>query len=56
MGPVVYEKRWNKGGHFATYEQPQSIAKNLEKMFGKDGCCAGIVPGKSGYANRRAKL
>lgn len=50
MGPVVYEKWWDKGGHFAAYEQPQSIAKDLENMFGKEGACAGIVPRKSGYA------
>jgi hypothetical protein len=49
MGPVVYENHHRNGGHFAAWEQPEAIAHDLEKMFGKDGPCFDIVKGKTGY-------
>ncbi|KAF2739933.1 alpha/beta-hydrolase [Polyplosphaeria fusca] len=48
-GPVVYESEYDKGGHFAAWERPDAIVKDLGKMFGKGGPCYGIVEGKSGY-------
>ncbi|KAF2120613.1 Alpha/Beta hydrolase protein [Lophiotrema nucula] len=49
MGPVVYQSEHEKGGHFAAWERPDVISEDLQKMFGKDGPCYGIVKGKSGY-------
>ncbi|KAF2199229.1 alpha/beta-hydrolase [Delitschia confertaspora ATCC 74209] len=49
LGPVVYESENEKGGHFAAWERPDIIAKDLKRMFGKRGPCYGIVEGKNGY-------
>ncbi|KAI4625121.1 uncharacterized protein J4E87_004967 [Alternaria ethzedia] len=49
LGPLVHESVHDKGGHFAAHERPDVIVADLQKMFGKDGPCYGIVPGKSGY-------
>jgi len=48
-GPVVYGSDNDKGGHFAAWERPDVIAADLQNMFGKNGGCYGIVPGKSGF-------
>jgi len=37
MGPVVYESDNESGGHFAAWERPEAIARDLRKMFGKGG-------------------
>ena len=49
LGPLVRESVHDKGGHFAAHERPDVIVADLQKMFGKDGPCYSIVPGKSGY-------
>ncbi|KAG0650258.1 Epoxide Hydratase [Hyphodiscus hymeniophilus] len=49
LGPVVYSKSFDKGGHFAGWERPEDIVEGLQEMFGKDGGAAGVVDGKSGY-------
>ena len=57
MGPVVFESVNESGGHFAAYEKPEAIAKDLQAMFGKGGGAAGVVEGRKGYAKpRNAKL
>ncbi|KAL8868243.1 MAG: hypothetical protein Q9174_005117 [Haloplaca sp. 1 TL-2023] len=50
LGPVAYKKAHEKGGHFAAYEQPEAIAGDLKKMFGKGGGAFGVVPGKDGMS------
>ena len=40
----------DKGGHFAAFEQPEALAGDLRKMYGRGGGAFGVVPGKSGYA------
>lgn len=35
LGPVVFEKRHEEGGHFAAYEVPELLAADLKTMFGK---------------------
>lgn len=37
LGPVVFEKRHEDGGHFAAYERPDKLADDLRVMFGKGG-------------------
>lgn len=49
LGPVVYESDQDSGGHFATWEKPEAIAKDLNSMFRKGGPVYGIVPGLDGY-------
>lgn len=57
MGPVVYESENESGGHFAAWEKPEAIARDLHKMFGKGGGAYGVVKGKVGYLSPRdAKL
>lgn len=48
LGPVVFEREYEKGGHFAAWERPQDIADGLCEMFGKNGGAANVVHGKSG--------
>ncbi|KAH9925905.1 epoxide hydrolase [Epithele typhae] len=50
LGKVVFESRQPKGGHFAAFEQPDALAGDLRKMFGKGGPAFGVVPGHSGYS------
>jgi hypothetical protein len=49
MGPIVYESSHKKGGHFAAWECPEVIARDLNAMFGKGGPVFGVVKGKNGY-------
>ena len=49
LGPVVFESEYDKGGHFAAYERPDAIIKDLRAMFGKGGGAYGVVCGKTGY-------
>ena len=57
MGPVVYESENESGGHFAAWEKPDAIARDLHGMFGKKGGAYGVVKGKAGYLSPRdAKL
>ncbi|KAI0259793.1 alpha/beta-hydrolase [Gloeopeniophorella convolvens] len=46
---VAFESEHQVGGHFPAYEQPEALASDLRKMFGKNGPVAGVVPGRSGY-------
>jgi pimeloyl-ACP methyl ester carboxylesterase len=48
MGPVVFEKVYEKGGHFAAWERPEDLAAGLQEMFGEGGGAKGVVEGKSG--------
>lgn len=43
LGPVVYESRKARGGHFAAWEIPEEIVKDLRSMFGKQGKCYRIT-------------
>ena len=49
LGPVVYESEYENGGHFAAWERPDAIVKDLRTMFGKDGGAYAVVKGKTGY-------
>lgn len=37
LGPVVFLKRHEDGGHFAAYERPDQLVQDLRVMFGKGG-------------------
>jgi hypothetical protein len=49
MGKVVFEKTYDKGGHFAGWERPGDLADGLCEMFGKGGGAYGVVGGRDGY-------
>jgi hypothetical protein len=49
MGPIVFQKVYEKGGHFAGWERPIDLAEGLCEMFGKAGGAYGVVKGKDGY-------
>ncbi|KAF8957259.1 Alpha/Beta hydrolase protein [Flammula alnicola] len=46
---LVFEAEHDSGGHFAAYEQPLELVKDLRRMFGKKGPVFGVVTGKTGY-------
>lgn len=54
LGPVVYESEHDSGGHFAAWEKPEAIAKDLNNMFRRGGPVYGIVPGRNGYQKKAA--
>ncbi|KAJ4005922.1 hypothetical protein NW752_001167 [Fusarium irregulare] len=37
LSPIVYQAEHDKGGHFAAWEQPGAIVKDLRLMFGTSG-------------------
>jgi hypothetical protein len=49
MGPLVLASEYDYGGHFAAWERPDAIVKDLREMFGKGGGAFGCVEGKDGY-------
>lgn len=46
MGEVVLERVNERGGHFAAWECPESIAGDLKVMFGRGGGAEGVVEGR----------
>ena len=53
MGPIVFENEEEKGGHFAAWERPDCIVRDLRVMFGKGGGAYGVVKGSEGYVKPR---
>ena len=49
FGDIVYESDAESGGHFAAWEAPESVAKDLRNMFGRGGGAFGVVKARSGY-------
>jgi len=49
LGKVVFVGNSDKGGHFAAWENPQAVAGDLSKMFGRGGPAFEVIEGKSGY-------
>ena len=37
LGPVVFEKRHEEGGHFAAYEKPELLVDDIRKMIRNGG-------------------
>ena len=50
LGNLVYESEHDRGAHFGAYEQPEALANDVKKMFGKGGPAFGVVEGRNGYA------
>ncbi|OAG38760.1 hypothetical protein AYO21_06955 [Fonsecaea monophora] len=49
VGEVVFEKEHDKGGHFAAWERPEDIVRDVREMFGRGGGAYGVVEGRDGY-------
>ena len=49
MGPIVLFSEYDSGGHFAAWERPNAIIKDLKTMCGKGGGVYGCVRGRKGY-------
>ncbi|KAI3318402.1 alpha/beta-hydrolase [Xylariaceae sp. AK1471] len=47
MGNVVFERDHERGGHFAAWEVPELIVKDLRDMFGPNGGAKGAVKTKA---------
>lgn len=43
LGPVVFEVRHDRGGHFAAHETPELLVKDLRQMFGERGGAHDII-------------
>ncbi|KAF3768088.1 alpha/beta-hydrolase [Cryphonectria parasitica EP155] len=43
LGPVVFEKRHEDGGHFAAFERPEKLVEDLRTMFGQGGGASSVV-------------
>jgi hypothetical protein len=56
MGDVVFESENDSGGHFYATERPELLARDLKTMFGKGGGACGVVKGRNGYDDTKAKL
>ena len=37
LGPIVYESKYDRGGHFAAWERPDAIINDLRTMFARKG-------------------
>ena len=48
MGEIVFEKMHERGGHFAAWEWPESVAGDLKEMFGRGGGAEGVVRWRDG--------
>ncbi|CAN8103242.1 unnamed protein product [Discula destructiva] len=51
LGPVVFEKRHEDGGHFAAYERPEKLVDDLRMMFGKKGGAGSVSKKLNGQAH-----
>ena len=43
LGPVVFERVHEEGGHFAAYEKPELLVGDVRAMFGKGGGAEGVA-------------
>ncbi|KAI0186960.1 microsomal epoxide hydrolase [Xylaria flabelliformis] len=50
LGEIVFERDHKDGGHFASWERPDEIVKDLRDMFGKGGGAYSCVKGGAGYS------
>lgn len=51
LGPIVFEREHDRGGHFAAFEVPDLLVEDVRAMFGKDGGAYGVVDGLDGYTS-----
>ncbi|KAI5195623.1 hypothetical protein AUEXF2481DRAFT_345660 [Aureobasidium subglaciale EXF-2481] len=49
LGPVVFESENERGGHFAAWEKPELMARDLKKMYARDAEAAEGLGEANGY-------
>ena len=49
IGDVVRENEFDCGGHFAAWEVPELLARDLQGFLGKGGPAYAVVTGRDGY-------
>jgi hypothetical protein len=49
LGPLVLASEYDQGGHFAAWERPDAIVKDLKEMFGRQGGAYAVVHGRTGF-------
>jgi hypothetical protein len=49
LGPLVLATEYDHGGHFAAWERPDAIVKDLREMFGKEGGAFACVKACVGF-------
>lgn len=49
MGNLQFYEYHERGGHYASHEQPDALVADVRKMFGKGGVAYGVVAGREGY-------
>jgi hypothetical protein len=49
LGPLVLASEYDRGGHFAAWERPDAIVKDLREMFGREGGAYAVVHGRTGF-------
>lgn len=49
IGNIVRETEFEKGGHFAAWEEPEVLVNDLRAFMGRSGEAYGVVPGKDGF-------
>jgi len=49
LGPIAFQAEHDKGGHFAAWECPHELVKDLRDMFAKGSPIHGCVAGQSGF-------
>ncbi|KAJ5774829.1 Alpha/Beta hydrolase protein [Penicillium paradoxum] len=49
LGPTVFDRQNDRGGHFFAWEVPESLIKDVRDMFRTGGGAHGVVPGHNGY-------
>jgi pimeloyl-ACP methyl ester carboxylesterase len=56
LGKVVFERWSERGGHFAAWEVPDELIKDLRTMFGKGGGAYGVVEERDGYGEGKKDI
>jgi pimeloyl-ACP methyl ester carboxylesterase len=49
LGKVVLERTYERGGHFAAWECPEEVVRDLREMCGRGGGAEGVVEGRCGF-------
>ena len=52
LGDVVMQRRNERGGHFAAWEQPEALVADLWALFGRDGAAFACVSGLDGFVRK----
>lgn len=55
LGPIAFQRFHDTGGHFAAWEKPEALVKDLRDMFGPGGGAHGVV-GASMQAADKGKI